>query len=44
MSVYIQSTDDVPCKQYWQLKKADSSNLILLQRAELILGLDPVRN
>lgn len=44
MSAYIQSTDDTRCKQYWQLKKADSSNLILLQRVDLILGPDPVRN
>lgn len=44
MSVYVQSTDDVHCKQYRQLKKADSSNLILLQKVDLILGPDPVRN
>lgn len=44
MSVYIQSTDDMHCKQYWQPKKADSSNLILLQRVDLILGPDPVMN
>lgn len=44
MPVYIQSTDDKHRKQYWQSKKADSSNLILLQRVDLILGPDPVRN
>lgn len=31
-------------KQYRQLKKADSGNLVLFQRADLILGPDPARN
>lgn len=28
--VSTESTDDLHCKQYWQLKKANSSNLVLL--------------